>query len=70
MILHFLLRLRYEILKRWKHIERQSNLNNHFDLYSVLNYQIHLFSMILMDSNSRIENYEFKISFFLIKIII
>ena len=70
MILHLLLRLRYEILKRWKHIKRQSNLNNHSGLYSALDYQIRLFSMILTDSNSRIKSYEFKINFFLIRIII
>ena len=68
--LHLLLRLRYEILKRWEHIERQSDLNNHSGLYSALDYQIRLFSMILIYPNSRTGSYGFKRSFFLIRIII
>ena len=35
-------------------------LNSHLNRYSVLNYQIRLFSMILINSNSKIENYGFK----------
>ena len=78
--LHLFLRLRYEILKRWeidllKHVNhpchvRQLDLNNHFDLYSALDYLIYLFSMILIDSNSRTGSYEFKTNFVLIRIII
>ena len=68
--LNLLFRLRYEILKRWNVNLSKCYLNKHSNRYSTLNYQIRLFSMILINSNSRIENYEFKINFFLIKIII
>ena len=67
--LHLLLRLRYETLKRWD-VDLSKYLNKHSNRYSTLDYQIRLSSMILIDSNSRIKNYESKISFFLIKIII
>ena len=83
MTLHLLLRLRYEILKRKKRIDlllkqhinysyhkRHLNLNNHLNLYLILNYQIHLFSIISINSNSRIKSYKFKTNFFLIEIII
>ena len=67
--LHLLLRLRYETLKRWD-VDLSEYLNKHSNRYSVLDYQIRLFSIILINSNSRIESYEFKTSFFLIEIII
>ena len=68
-ILHILFRLRYGTLKRWD-VGFSEYLNKHSDRYSALDYQIRLFSMVLIDSNSRIESYEFKTSFFLIRIII
>ena len=62
--LHFLLRLRYGILKRWD-VDFSKYLNKHSNRYSVLDYQIRLFSMTLIDSNSRIESYESKSNHFL-----
>ena len=59
--LYLFLRLRYRTLKRWNVDLLEYHLNKHSNRYLILNYKIRLFLMILIDSNSRIESYEFKI---------